>query len=143
MLMRRWVPVRGGKLEDPAYQVVVPAKFKELVLKTSHDNIAGHMGVKKTYDRIVQHFYWPWLKQDVKSFVRTWHTCQLTGKSNQTLKPVPLSPIPAVSQPFEYLVIDCVGPLPRSKSGCYLFTVMCQTTRFPAAYPLLSLPHLS
>ena len=46
----------------------------------------------------------------------------------------------SVSQPFEYLIIDCVGPLPRSKSGCaYLFTVMCQTTRFPAAYPLRSI----
>uniref|UniRef100_A0A8L0DMS3 ribonuclease H n=1 Tax=Oncorhynchus mykiss TaxID=8022 RepID=A0A8L0DMS3_ONCMY len=66
--------------------------------------------------------------------------CQLTGKPNQAIKPVPLFPIPVLSQPFEYLIIDCVGPLPRSKKGSsYLFTVMCQTTRFPAAYPLRSI----
>lgn len=53
------------------------------------------------------------------------------------MKSAPLYPIPAVSQPFEHLIIDCVGPLPRSKSGAvYLLTVMCQSTRYPAAYPL-------
>lgn len=120
--------------------MVVPVKFRELVLKTSHGNIAGHFGVKKTYDHILRHFYWPRLKRDVSAFIRTCHTCQLTGKPNQTLKPAPLTPILAVSQPFEYLIIDCVGPLPRSKSGCtFLFTVMCQTTRFPVAYPLRSI----
>lgn len=63
--------------------------------------------------------------------------CQLTPKLNQVLKPVPLKPIVTASEPFEHLVIDCVGPLPKSKSGsAYLFTVMCQTTRYPAAYPL-------
>ena len=41
---------------------------------------------------------------------------------------------------FEYLIIDCVGPLPRSKAGShYLLTVMCQSTRYPAAYPLRSI----
>lgn len=45
-----------------------------------------------------------------------------------------------VSQPFEHLIVDCVGPLPRSKSGCsYLLMVMCQVTRYPAAYPLCSI----
>ena len=48
-----------------------------------------------------------------------------------------LQPIQSVGTPFEHLVIDCVGPLPPSKSGnVYLFTVMCQATRYPAAYAL-------
>lgn len=140
LLVRSWIPYKGEGLGEPAYQVVIPVKYREMVLKTSHDNIAGHLGVKKTHSRIFRHFYWPNLKRDVSAFIRTCHTCQLTGKSNQTLKPVPLCPIPAVSQPFDYLIIDCVGPLPRSKSGCtYLLTIMCQTTRFPAAYPLRSI----
>jgi len=61
----------------------------------------------------------------------------MTGKLNQNIKPVPLYPIPAIVQPFEHLIIDCVGPLPHSKAGSnYLLTVMCQSTRYPAAYPL-------
>ncbi len=36
--------------------------------------------------------------------------------------------------------MDCVGPLPKSRTGSkYLLTIMCQTTRFPAAYPLRSI----
>ena len=34
-------------------------------------------------------------------------------------------------------MIDCVGPLPRTKSGNkYLLTIMCKSTRFPEAVPL-------
>ncbi len=43
-------------------------------------------------------------------------------------------------QPFQHLLVDCVGPLPSSKSGnVYLLTVMCQSTQYPAAYPMCSL----
>ncbi len=64
----------------------------------------------------------------------------LKGMCHQTLKYAPLFPIPAVSQPFEHLIVDCVGSLPRSKSGAnYLLTVMCQSTHYPAAYPLLTI----
>ena len=76
----------------------------------------------------------------MSTFVKYCHTCQLTGKPNQPLKPVSLYPIPVVSKPFEYLIVDCVGPLPKSKAGSnYLLTVMCQATMYPAAYPLRSI----
>ena len=140
VLMRKWVSHDSVFLGEAISQVVVPVKLRELVLETSHSDVAGHMGVRKTYNRILRHFFWPRLKRDVSDFIKTCHTCQLTGKPNQAIKPVPLFPIPVLSQPFEYLIIDCVGPLPRSKKGSsYLFTVMCQTTRFPAAYPLRSI----
>lgn len=77
------------------------------------------------------------MKRDIFSCIKMCHVCQLTAKPNQTLKPFPLSPISVVSEPFEHLIIDCVGPLPKSKSGsCYLLTVMCQSTSYPTAYPL-------
>lgn len=40
-----------------------------------------------------------------------------------------------MGEPFEEVIIDCVGPLPRSKSG-YLLTIICTATRFPEAVPL-------
>ncbi|XP_023191398.1 uncharacterized protein LOC111608951 [Xiphophorus maculatus] len=135
VLMRRWVPYFGS-VEHAVFQVVVPSKYREALLKVAHDD-SGHAGVKKTYDRVLRHFFWPRLKRDISSYVRTCHVCQLTAKPNQPLKPTPLLPIPVATEPFEHLIIDCVGPLPRSRSGaCYLLTVMCQSTRYPAAYPL-------
>lgn len=137
LLMRRWVPygenVAGGVVE----QVVLPVKYNRSVLKTAHDSTADHIGVRKTYDRVLLHFFWPHLKSDISVHIKTCHIYQLTGKPNQAITPAPLQPIPAVTQPFEHLIIDCVGPLPRSKSGCsYLLTVMCHSTRYPAVYPL-------
>ena len=49
----------------------------------------------------------------------------------------PLNPIPAIHEPFSHLIIDCVGPLPKTKSGHqYLLTMMCTATRYPEAIPL-------
>ncbi len=67
----------------------------------------------------------------------TCSTCQLVGKSNQVVHPAPLQPIPAVGEPFEHVLVDCVGPLPRTKAGNqFLLTIMCMSTRFPEAIPL-------
>lgn len=58
---------------------------------------------------------------------------QLTSKPNQSIKPAPLYPVTLSS----HLKIYCVGLLPCSKLGHnYLLTVMCQVTRYPAAYAL-------
>ena len=123
-------------VNTPVLQVVVPSKFWEEVLRVSH-NQSGHMGVRKTYDYALRYFFWPRMKRDVSGYIKTCHTCQMTGKPNQNIKPAPLSPIPVISQPFEHLIIDCVGPLPRSKSGSnYLLIEMCLSTRYPAVYPL-------
>ena len=40
-------------------------------------------------------------------------------------------------KPFSKVIVDCVGPLPRTKAGNkYLMTIMCAATRFPEAIPL-------
>ena len=136
LLFRKWVPHGEALVGEPIFQFVVPRKFRDLVLQTCH-NVAGHPGVRKTYDRVLRYCFWPRLKRDISAYIKTCHTCQLTGKPNQSIKPAPLCPIPVVEQPFEHLIIDCVGPLPHSKRGNnYLLTVMCQVTRYPAAYPL-------
>ena len=61
----------------------------------------------------------------------------MVGKPNQTIPKAQLQPIPAFDEPFSRILIDCVGPLPRTKSGNeYLLTIMCTSTRFPEAVPL-------
>ena len=59
------------------------------------------------------------------------------GKTNQTIPAALLKPIPASGEPFNDILIDCVGPFPKTKSGNkFLFTIMCKSTRFPEAIPL-------
>lgn len=58
-------------------------------------------------------------------FCETCHVCQVVGKPNQIIQPAPLYPVPMVFEPFEHIIIDCVGPLPCSKSGyIYLLTIV-------------------
>lgn len=120
------------------HQIVVPSQFRQQILKLAHDHPwSGHLGVTKTYNRVLKHFFWPGLKADVSRHCKTCHTCQIVGKPNQIVPPAPLHPVPAVGEPFERVLVDCVGPLPRTKSGSqYLLTIMCTATRFPEAVPL-------
>ena len=68
---------------------------------------------------------------------RSCHTCQLVGKPNQKPHVAPLQPIPAFEEPFSRVIVDCVGPLPKTKKGNqFLLTVMCASTRFLKAVPL-------
>ena len=99
--------------------------------------MSGHLGINKTYHKIINHFYWPGLKSDVSKYCKTCHTCQMVDKPNQTIPKAQLQPIPAFDEPFSRILIDCVGPLPRTKSGNeYLLTIMCTSTRFPEAISL-------
>ena len=77
------------------------------------------------------------VKKDVVQFCRLCHVCQLVGKPNQAVPAVPLQPIPVYGEPFSHVLIDCVGPLPKTKlNNQYLLTIMCKFTRFPEAIPL-------
>ncbi|CAI5669654.1 unnamed protein product [Oreochromis niloticus] len=137
LLMRRWTS-KPGEDWSVVQQIVVPASLHQHVLQLAHDHSwSGHLGITKTYDRILQHFFWPAMKTDVAKYCNTCHTCQLVGKPNQTVPPAPLCPIPAVGEPFEHVLVDCVGPLPRTRAGNqFLLTIMCLSTRFPEAIPL-------
>lgn len=109
------------------FQVVVPSAYRPDILHLSHDHcLAGHMGVRKTLERVLRHFFWPGVKNDAAQYCRTCHVCQIVGKPNKKIPPAPLHPIPAIGEPFGHMLIDCVGPLPRTKSGNqYLLTIMC------------------
>ena len=104
----------------------------------AHDTpMSGHLDVTKTYHKILTHFYWPSLKKDVSQYCRICHKWQMVGKPNQKIPKAHLQPIPAFEEPFSRIIVGCVGPLPKTKSGNqYLLTIMCASTRFPEAIPL-------
>ena len=139
LLMRKWSsPAADGLDWGVVSQVVVPTPFRHQVLSLAHETPwAGHLGVTKTYNRVLKHFFWPKLRTSVARFCKTCYTCQVTGKPNQTIPAAPLCPIPVLGEPFSHIILDCVGPLPKSRNGNqYLLTLMCTATRYPEAIPL-------
>ena len=140
VLLRKWRPPESEVYDvwRVVHQVVVPLIYRDEILSLAHDTLlAGHLGVNKTYQKVVTHFYWPGVQKDVRNFCKTCHVCQLVGKPNQNIVKFPLKPIPAFDEPFSRILIDWVGPLPKTKKGKeYLLTIMCTSTRFPEAIPL-------
>ena len=140
ILMRKWRPPDVSAEDEWTvnHQIVVPRVYRPEILNLAHETpLSGHLGVNKTYHKILNHFYWPGLKSDVSEFCKSCHTCQMVGKPNQTIPKAHLQPIPAFDEPFSRIIINCVGPLPKTKSGHeYLLTIMCASTRFPEAIPL-------
>ena len=143
VLLRKWRP-RDRPAEETwtvRTQVVLPESFREEVLRLAHEvSMAGHLGIRKTQEKISRHFYWPKMHKDVVSYCRSCHACQVVGKPNQTIPAAPLCPLPVMEEPFSRVMIDCVGPLPKTKKGNeYLLTIMDVSTRFPEAVPLKSI----
>ena len=137
VLMRKWRPFDVPVDDEWAVynQNVVPKSYRHEILSIAHESpMSGHLGINKTYHKVINHFYWPGLKSDVSKYCKTCHTCQMVGKPNQTIPKAQLQPIPAFDEPFSRILIDCI---PRTKSGNeYLLTIMCTSTRFPEAIPL-------
>ena len=140
VLMRKWMPINLASSENWSVktQIVLPTKYRNSVLRRAHDSpLGGHLGIAKTMDRICNYFYWPGLRKDVTHYCRTCQTCQKIGKPNLVIPPAPLNPIPVLDPPFSRILIDVVGPLPRTSSGNrYLFTLMDLSTRYPEAFPI-------
>lgn len=119
VLVDNWTLPQASKQDDCSVvtQIVVPQVFRHEILLLAHDNpLAGHLWVNKTYDRLLHCFFWPGLKRDVRQHCKTCHVCQVVGQPNQVIPPYPLYPIPVVGEPFEWALVDCVGPFPRTKS---------------------------
>ena len=62
VLMRKYRPPNIPATDEwKVYrQIVVPSKYRSEILELADSlPMSGHLGVNKTEDRILQHFYWP------------------------------------------------------------------------------------
>ncbi len=84
------------------------------IIARSHDHItAGHPGIEKTKELVLQEFWWPKMKKDIEAYVRACETCQQTKSSNQA-KAAPLHPNKIPSRPWTHILVDMVTRLPKS-----------------------------
>ena len=132
-VLYRVVNTRGG---DHIEQLLIPTTHISRVLYLAHTHQLGaHLGVTKTYDRIVARFYWPGIKKAVEDFCRSCPECQRTAP--KSFQRNPLIPLPIIDVPFARIAMDIVGPLPKSSRGHrYILVILDYATRYPEAIPL-------
>ena len=127
--------VNSGK---PLKQVMVPVQLRSRIMALAHGSLmGGHMGIKKTADKIQSAFYWPGIQGDVTRYCKSCDVCQKTVNEGSVPK-VPLEKMPLIDKPFKRVAIDLVGPIgPPSEDGHrYILTLVDFATRYPEAVPL-------
>ena len=87
---------------------IVQKKIMQLAHETP---MSGHLGFKKTPERIRQNFSWYGITKDVREFCKTCDICQKTAPKGR-VAPVPLQNMPVIETPFNRIAIDIIGPLP-------------------------------
>ena len=67
LIYRQWRPKDNHEDDSGSIeQLVIPRKCRKVALELAHDvPIGGHLGSKKTLDRLLSRFYWPGIIHDV------------------------------------------------------------------------------
>ncbi len=87
---------------------------------------------------IKQRFVWPLMNRDIKTYCESCEICQKNNKGGQ--RKAVMVERPVLSQPFEQISLDLVGPLPKGKGGArFILTAACMATSWPEAIVLKSI----
>ncbi len=92
--------------------VVVPRKFRRKLLEVGHDR-CGHFGAEKVLGIIRRRFSWPGMVKDVQDYCSSCITCQ--SHTSYGPRKAPMVPHPVLTEPFESVALDIVGPLEKGK----------------------------
>ncbi|KAL8590391.1 hypothetical protein ACOMHN_011605 [Nucella lapillus] len=138
-VQKKGVLHRVFRKDDRRYcQLVVPKGLRSTVLALGHDGpLAGHLGIKRTQERIWRDFYWPRFTSDMRQYCKSCDVCQRTTSKGCNTR-VPLGSVPLVDTPFQKVGVDLVGPIvPASTRGHrYILVMVDYATRYPEAVPL-------
>ena len=116
-LVYKQLDVNGGK---PLKQVMVPVPLRNQIMELAHGSImGGHLGIKKTVDKVQSAFYWPGIQGDATRYCKSCDVCQKTVNKGSVPKvPLEKMPAPLIDKPFKRVAIDLVGPIgPPSEDG--------------------------
>lgn len=123
--------------EEEFLKLIVPSPLRKSILCLAHDTpLSGHLGIKRTRERIAKEFYWPGMDEDVTRYCRSCDLCQKIAPKGR-VKKTPLCTMPIIEEPFKRVGVDLVGPLLKSSEGYkYILTLVDYATRYPEAVPL-------
>src|ERR1700730_13170266 len=130
-LMKEW------KKDYPIYQtdeevwmykealvVPCPEEVRQQVFQAYHDApTAGHPGIWKMQVALGRDYWWPSMRQEVKSYVQGCLKCQATKTITHRNEP-PLIPItPTSTVPFGTIAVDFITKLPKSGECDTILTI--------------------
>ena len=117
-------------------QFLVPRPLREDILYQVHNTIvSGHLGRKKTLEKLLQRFFWYGVSDDVYSWILRCDICAATKRPHKTPR-APLGKM-QVGAPFDRLSTDYLGPLPLTpRSNRYILVATCAFTKWVEIIPV-------
>lgn len=107
------------KLVASTKKLYIPAvdALRTKIIAANHDTVsAGHCGMDRTYELIARFYYWPKMKELIRTYVSTCVHCQQNKASNQ--KPGGLlHPLPIPGKRWEHVTMDLITQLPATQAG--------------------------
>src|SRR6266542_2174090 len=106
----------------------------EPILSLVHEHLLSeHFGLEAILTKLKERYYWPKMKDDIKSYIQTCDQCQRREKITDENK---LHSI-RIKEPFYQWGIDIVGPLTETLRGNkYIVVAIDYFTKYPEARAL-------
>ncbi|GFW35465.1 transposon Tf2-9 polyprotein [Trichonephila clavipes] len=104
-------------------RVYIPGSLRKDIMKEFHDlPLAGHLGMRKTYLKLRDTCYFPFMRKYIFEYVSTCDRCQKFNYKN-ALPAGRLMPIVS-KYPNEIVTLDLLGPYPASRPERYKFILV-------------------
>ncbi|CAK1599244.1 unnamed protein product [Parnassius mnemosyne] len=120
--------------EQARFLCYVPKAFRLSLLRVFHDE-HEHIGIDKTTDLILGHFWFPGLRQFVAKYVTHCVVCI----AHKQVPRAPLQPISSWEKapvPFETIHVDVLGPLRESDGHKHVLIIIDAYTKYCLLYAL-------
>ena len=133
IVVRRWDVFRMNMV---IWQAIIPLKHRRAVLRYAHDiKASGHLGIKKTYSKIQQRYYWPGCHNDVKVYVAGCEKC-CKRKNPIPSKHAPMQVVRS-GLPMERIAVDIAGEFPVTERGnTYILVIQDYFTKWVECFPM-------
>lgn len=121
------------RTQNKVLRLCVPSDYKlrTNIISSLHDSdIAAHPGVRRTFLRVAQWYYWRNMEKDIHDYVTSCETCARWKHSNAK-KNGKLVPIPIPTECWEVVSMDFITGLPESKGFDSILTVVDKLSKRP------------
>ena len=135
ILCRIWEDIPSG-VANRHLQCILPRTLVNHALEQLHSSpIGGHLGIRKTAEKVQCRSYWPGWKRDTEHWCRTCESCQ-SRKSPSQSRRAPMQTI-LPGRPFQRVTMDILGPLPKTERGNkYILVIGDYFTKWMEAIPI-------